>query len=319
MKKQLTIADPDHDRSDKLIPDLSIVLVCWNNKNYLEPCLRSLYAGQIRAHFDVIIVDNGSTDGSQTMLREQFPAVQLIQNDHNVGLGKASNQGIEATCGRYVLLLNNDTLVNGPSLDAMLAFLDENQQAGAVGGQILNPDGTVQSCYNNFSTLLEELLIATRLGELIAEGYPAIMRDDKVRAVGWISSACLMLRRMALDEIGLLDEEYFIYGDEADLQYRLKQAGWPIYYLPQTTIIHYGGRSMNRWSRRKMVYRGKMIFYKKHYGALRTVALRALLGGLSLAKLFWWGTLGAWPRWRKQAQREVRSNMDVVKLCYKLE
>lgn len=319
MEKELLTTPVEREPTNQLKPDLSIVLVCWNNKNYLEPCLHSLYEGKLHSQFDVVIVDNGSTDGSQAMLRERFPAVQLIQNDYNVGLGKASNQGIEATCGRHVLLLNNDTLVNGPSFDAMVAFLDENPQVGAVGGKIFNADGTVQSCYNNFSTLLEEFLIATRLGELIAEGYPAIVKDDQVRSVGWISSACLMVRRTALDEIGLLDEAYFIYGDEADLQYRLKQAGWLVYYLPSATIIHFGGRSMNRWSRRKMVYRGKMLFYKKHYGPLRTAALRALLGGLSLSKLFWWRIAGAWPRWREQAHKEMRSNIDVVKLCYKLE
>ncbi len=300
-------------------PDMSIILVCWNNKGYLKQCLQSLYATEMASCFDVVVVDNGSTDGSQLMLRTEFPAVRLIQNEENVGLGKASNQGIESSWGRYVLLLNNDTLVNGPSLDAMVAFMDANPQAGAVGGKIFNPDGTVQSCYNNFSTLLEEFLIATRLGELILEGYPAIIKDDQVRSVGWISSACLLLRRAALDQIGLLDEEYFIYGDEADLQYRLKRAGWSIYYLPDATIVHYGGRSMNRWSRRKMVYRGKMLFYQKHYSPLHAAALRALLGGLSLLKLLWWGIAGAWPRWRIQAQKEVRSNIDVVKLCYKLE
>ena len=201
--------------------DLSIVLVCWNNKDYLEPCLRSLYNGDLRSTFDVVAVDNGSTDGSQEMLRLKFPEVLIIQNEHNVGLGKASNQGIEVTHGRYVLLLNNDTIINGPSFDAMVHFLDEHPEAGAVGGQLLNPDGTVQSCYNNFPSLHEEFLIATRLGEHIWPGYPSNVDDTQVRSVDWMGSACLMLRRAALDMVGLLDEKYFIYGDEADLQYRL--------------------------------------------------------------------------------------------------
>lgn len=300
-------------------PDVSVVLVCWNNKHYLKPCLDSLYAATDKCHFEVVVVDNGSTDGSQGLLREAFPQVQLIQNERNTGLGKASNQGIAATTGRYVLLLNNDTLVKHATLDTMVAFLDAIPQAGAVGGRIFNPDGSVQTCYNNFSTLAEEFLIATRLGSLLAEGYPAIIHDDEVRAVGWISSACLMLRRTALKEIGLLDEAYFIYGDETDLQYRLKQAGWQVYYLPCDTIIHYGGRSMNRWSRRKMVYRGKILFYQKHYGFLRTAVLRALLGTLSIAKLCCWGIVSVLPHWRDQAQKEVTSNIDVVKLCYKVE
>lgn len=303
----------------EMVPDMSVVLVCWNNKNYLDPCLDSLYNGDLTSSFDVVVADNGSTDGSQEMLADKFPQIQVIQNGHNVGLSKASNQGIEATVGRYVLLLNNDTIVNGESLDSMVAYLDANPNAGAVGGKLLNPDGSIQSCFNNFSTLLEEFLIATRLGELLRDGYPSIVSGQKLRAVSWMSSACLLLRRSTLDEVGLLDEEYFIYGDEADLQYRIIKAGWQIYFLPHVTTIHYGGRSMNRWGRRKMVYRGKMLFYKKNYDLLRTSVLRLMLGSLSLTKLVIWGGAYALPKWRDRAQKELRSNTDVVKLCIKLE
>jgi N-acetylglucosaminyl-diphospho-decaprenol L-rhamnosyltransferase len=300
------------------VPDLSIVMVCWNDKDYLEPCLRSLYDSILHSTFDVVAVDNGSTDGSQEMLRKEFPEVQLIQNDHNAGLGKASNQGIEATRGRYVLLLNNDTIVNGPSFDAMVTFLDEHPEVAAVGGQLLNPDGTIQSNYNNFPTLREDFLIATRLGELLWPGYPANITDTQVRSVDWMGSACLMLRRDALDQVGLLDEEYFIYGDEADLQFRLKKAGWQNYYLPHATTIHYGGGSMNRWSRRRMVYRGHMLFYQKNYGPVRTGALRVMLAGLSLAKIGAWGAAFLLPGRRERARKELRSNVDVVKVCWKL-
>jgi N-acetylglucosaminyl-diphospho-decaprenol L-rhamnosyltransferase len=299
--------------------DLSVVLVCWNNKDYLEPCLYSLYEGGLRSHFDIVVVDNGSTDGSQAMLREKFPDVQLIQNDHNVGLGRASNQGIEATNGRHILLLNNDTLVNGPSLDAMVEFLDSHPEAGAVGGRLLNPDGSFQAGYANFSTLSEEFLIATRIGELLWPGYPSHIDVQREKSVGWLSSACLLVRRAALDQVGLLDEEYFIYGDEADLQYRLKQAGWQVCYLPTVTTIHYGGRSLDRWRRRKMVYRGKMLFYEKNYGPFRTGVLRILFGGLSMAKLLGWGTVVIAPRWRERAKKELRSNLDVVRLCWDLK
>jgi GT2 family glycosyltransferase len=297
------------------VPDMSIVLVCWNNKTYLEPCLNSLYQGGLRSSFDVVVVDNGSTDGSQAMLRQKFSQVQLIQNDSNVGLGRASNQGIEATRGRYVLLLNNDTLVNGPSLDAMVEFLDVTPKAGAAGGRLLNPDGSFQAGYADFSSLGEEFPIATRLGELFWEGYPSHKRDEQVKPVGWMSSACLLLRRAALEQVGLLNEEYFIYGDEADLQYRLNHAGWPVYYLPNVTTIHYGGRSMNRWGRRKMVYRGKMMFYRKNYGSFHTWILQAMLGGLSLIKILPWGIAFALPQWRERARRELNSNLEVMKLC----
>ena len=300
------------------VTDLSIVLVGWNNKAYLDPCLASLYESGLKCTFDVIVVDNGSTDGSQEMLREKYPQVDIIQNDSNVGLGKASNQGVESTNGRYILLLNNDTIVNGPSFDAMVDFLEKNPKAGGVGGKLMNPDGTIQAGYNSFSTLLEEFLVATRIGEYFRPGYPAVMDADGIKSVDWVGSACLMVRRAALDDVGLLDEGYFIYGDETDLQYRLKKAGWEIYFLPNVTTIHYGGRSMNRWSRRKMVYRGKMLFYQKHYGFLQTLILRILLGILSIGKLIPWVILLLVPSKHEIAKKELHSNVEVIGLCIKL-
>ncbi len=299
-------------------PDLSIILVGWNNKAYLDPCLVSLYEGGLKCNFDVVVVDNGSTDGSQKMLGEKYPQVVLIQNEDNVGLGKASNQGIEATKGKYILLLNNDTIVNGSSFDAMVDFLEQNPKVGGVGGKLMNPDGTIQAGYNYFSSLHEEFLVATRLGELIRSGYPAVMDANETKSVDWMGSACLMVRRSALDEVGLLDEGYFIYGDEADLQYRLKRGGWEIYFLPNATTIHYGGRSMDRWRRRKMVYRGKMLFYQKHYGFLKTLALRLMLGILSVAKLIPWAVMFILPNKRDIAQKELQSNMEVIRLCVTL-
>jgi N-acetylglucosaminyl-diphospho-decaprenol L-rhamnosyltransferase len=304
--------------STETIPDLSIVLVGWNNKTYLDPCLQSLYESGLRYSFDVVVVDNGSVDGSQEMLREKFPQVRIIQNGHNVGLGKASNQGIEATRGRYVLLLNNDTIVNGASFDALIAFMDQTPKAGAVGGKLLNPDGSVQACYNHFPTFREEFLIATRLGELLWDGYPANTTENRVKSVDWLGSACLMLRREALDQVGLLDEGYFIYGDEADLQYRMKKAGWSIYFLPGATTVHFGGRSLDRWRRRKMVYRGKMLFFQKNYGPLRSGMLRIMLALLSFFKLMAWGLAYLLPKWRGQVPKELQSNVDIIKLCWKL-
>jgi N-acetylglucosaminyl-diphospho-decaprenol L-rhamnosyltransferase len=318
MSSSMTQPEVQTSGTRNMGPTLSIILVCWNNKAYLDPCLKSLYDSGMKNTFDVVVVDNGSTDGSQQMLEEKYREIKIIQNTGNVGLGKASNQGIEATNGKYVLLLNNDTIVNGSSFDEMVDFLDQNPKAGAVGGKLLNSDGTVQACYNYFSTLKEEFFVATRLGELIRPGYPAIMNAEEVISVEWLGSACLMLRRSALDEVGLLDEEYFIYGDEADLQYRLKKAGWHIYYLPHATTIHFGGRSMDRWKRRKMVYRGKMIFYEKNYGSLQAFLLRCMLGVLSITKLAVWGIAFLVPAKREQANKELHSNLEVVQLCINL-
>jgi GT2 family glycosyltransferase len=121
-----------------------------------------------------------------------------------------------------------------------------------------------------------------------------------------------------LDEVGLLDERYFIYGDEADLQYRLKKAGWKVFYLPSVVTVHYGGRSMDRWRRRKMVYRGKMLFFWQNYGPFRTVLLRIMLATLSLAKMLVWGMAYVLPGRRELARKELHSNSEVLKLCWDL-
>lgn len=298
--------------------DVSIIMVSWNDKEYLKPCLDSVYRGGLRHSAEVIVVDNGSVDGSQAMLREQFPEVRLIQNEANVGLSRASNQGIAASRGRYLLLLNNDTLVDERSLDKMVDFLDAHPDAAAVGGRLLNPDSSLQAGYNRFSTLGEEFLVATRLGRFVSEIYPSQVEDHQAMAVDWLGSACLLLRREALQQVGLLDEDYFIYGDEVDLQYRLRKAGWGVYFLPSAHTIHFGGRSMDRWRRRRMVYRGKMLFYKKNYGLARTAMLRLMLGSLSLVKMLPWCTALAIPSWRHRATMELRSNLDVLRLCLTL-
>jgi len=306
------------DKSEEAPPDMSIILVCWNNKDYIEPCLLSIYDSSLKRSYDITVVDNGSTDGSQVMLREKFPEIKLIQNTGNVGLGKASNQGIEATKGKYVLLLNNDTIINGHSFEEMVIYLDVHPDAGAVGGKLLNPDGSFQAGYAKFSTIWEEFLITTGVGDRLWPGYPSHFDSSLVIPVDWLSSACLLLRRSALDQVGLLDENYFIYGDEADLQYRLNKNGWKVYYLPAATTIHYGGKSMNRWRRRKMVYRGKMLFYKKHYGPLKTGLLQLMFGGMSFLKLIGWGIASLIPKWHERSKLELHSNLEVIHLCINL-
>ena len=300
-------------------PACAIVIVCLNNRKYLQPCLRSLFDSAANNSFEVVVIDNGSTDGGPEMVRAFYPEVQLIQNGANLGLGRASNQGIEATRAPYILLLNDDTLVNGESLDLLVDYMRSTPDAGAVGGTLLNPDGSIQSGYNNFPTLWEEFLIATRLGEAIRPWYPSRPGGSETQAVDWMSSACLLLRREALLKTGFLDEAYFIYGDEADLQFRLAKAGWRMYHVPDSVTIHFGGRSMNRWRRRRMVYRGKMMFFLKSYGAFWTYILRGMLAGLTLLKVATWAVLWPFPPLRDRSQRELASNIDVLRLCITLE
>jgi GT2 family glycosyltransferase len=218
-----------------------------------------------------------------------------------------------------VLLLNNDTIVNRQALDLLVEFMDAHPEAGAAGGKLLNADGSFQSGYATFPNLLQEFLVVTRIGTSLWPGYPVHGDSKEIQAAGWLSSACLLVRRSVLDQVGLLDESYFIYGDEADLQYRINKAGWKVYYVPSSSIIHFGGKSLNRWGRRPRVYRGRLLFYQKNYGFLPTALLRTMLFVLTLLKLPLCYAFLCIPRYNDAAKKALRSNLDVMSLCVNLK
>lgn len=312
--------------------DLSVVLVNWNNRAYLEQCLESIEAASLRLSHDVVVADNGSTDGSQEMLARRFPGVRIVQNEGNVGVARGNNQGIRHSEGRHIFILNNDTVVNGRSVEAMVRFLDEHPEAGAAGGNLLNPDGTLQSSFCHFPTLWEEFLLVSHLGRRLNPFFPSYAgRAGQVREVDWISSASIVVRRTALEQIGLIDEEYFIYSDETDWQYRLWRAGWKVYYLPDVTTIHYGGGSFKPGDKRyTLVYRGRMLFARKHYGRLYSTVQRAMFASAALARLGLWSLARLMPRrlcrpsgrsgrWRAIAEMQIPSDRETLRLCFLLK
>ena len=294
--------------------DVSIVLVCYNSIKHLAPCLNSVYSSESRFSFEVIVVDNNSTDGSSDAIERLFPNVRLIRKSQNLGFAAGCNSGIESSRGRYVLLLNCDTLFDLSSLDEMVAFMDLHPDGGAAGGRLLNPDGSFQSGYSHFSTPLQELNIALGLAGLICPGYPAHHDSDEVVSVDWICAACILIRRSVFDEMGLLDEDYFMYSEEVDFQYRLKSDGWKIYYIPNIETIHMAGGNQNRWTRRQMVYRGKMLFYRKNYTRYKEILLRATLFLVSLTKLLFWCVARLGSDVSSRARTEIRSYYNVLKL-----
>ncbi|MCB1018385.1 MAG: glycosyltransferase family 2 protein [Bryobacterales bacterium] len=301
----------------KPTPRLSIVIVSWNTLSFLDPCLDSIYSVGLRFPFEILVVDNGSTDGTQERLRTRWPEVRLIQNVDNVGFAAGTNQGVAASQGDYALLLNPDTLVNAACLRSLVEFLDQTPNAAAAGGKLLNADGTFQASYSDFSTLWQEMMIASGLGAWIWRGYPSHHQPSKTIAADWITGACLIVRRDLYLQFGGLDEDYIMYSEEVDLQYRLKRSGWEIYYLPHVTTLHHGGGSQGRVRRRRMVYRGKLMFYCKNYGFLRQTGLRLMFAGAAVAKLAVW-SLGWFLRsLRSRAKAEIRSNVEVLELCWK--
>ncbi|MBC8447648.1 MAG: glycosyltransferase family 2 protein [Chloroflexi bacterium] len=225
--------------------DLSVIIVNYNTASLLRACLSALRQHPLRrGSMDVWVVDNGSQDDSAAMVGEQFPEVHLLANEVNRGFAAANNQAIRLSQGRYVLLLNPDTEVFPGTLDEMLRFMDEHPQAGVVGAQLLNPDGSVQTSCRAFPTLWAVFLRGSGLSRFFPRSRALrqyLMEDGdhgQTQEVDWLLGACLWMRRRTLDEVGWLDEGFFLYYEDIDWCYRARQAGWQIYYLPSARILH---------------------------------------------------------------------------------
>ncbi|MGA8620651.1 MAG: glycosyltransferase family 2 protein [Candidatus Sulfotelmatobacter sp.] len=229
--------------------DLSIVIVNWNATEYLRACLTSLYRKPRTVTFEVIVVDNGSYDGCEKVLREEFPGVIFVQSEKNLGFSRANNLGFSHASGELILFLNPDTEVVGDALERMISCAQSNSSAGAVGTRLLNTDGSLQtSCVQALPTIWNQLLDS----ELLRRAFPSwsiwgtralFNHDSQPIAVEAISGACFMVRRSVFEQVGLFDEEYFMYSDDVDLSWKIKSAGHLIFYLNGSEVIHHGGKS----------------------------------------------------------------------------
>jgi GT2 family glycosyltransferase len=275
---------------------LSIIIVSWNTSDLLAKCLASIYSHPPGCQFEVLIVDNNSTDNSVEMVRQQFPQVILFPNKHNIGFAPANNQAIRQSSGQYTLLLNPDTEVHAGTLETLVNFLDENSAVGAVGPLTLNPDSSLQtSCYP-LPTLAREFWRLFHLDKFYPYGSYNMSKWDRntKRQVDALLGACLMVRKTIMDEIGLLDEDYFIYSEEIDLCYRVQKAGWTLYWVPQAQIIHYGGQSTKQVAAEMFLrlYQGKVLYFQKHYSWLTVQLYKIIIMAASLPRLLM--SLFAW-------------------------
>jgi GT2 family glycosyltransferase len=278
--------------------DVAIVLVSWNTRDLLLACLDSLpdAVGALRA--DVWVVDNHSADDSVAAVHAWLQAevalpVHIIENAHNAGFAAANNQAIAVSTGRYVLLLNSDTIARPASIERLVRFADEHPGVGLVGAMLLNPDGSYQGSFADFPSLWSELLSASGLGErLFGRWYPNYGpgQAQAARQVDYIQGACMLARRAAVEQVGLLDEAYFMYNEETDWCLRMRRAGWETWYAPGARIVHYGGQSTKqvRHAMVQALYRSKVRFFHKHYGPLPAALLRASFVTVLRAK---WVTL----------------------------
>ncbi|MCW5821611.1 MAG: glycosyltransferase family 2 protein [Cyanobacteria bacterium TGS_CYA1] len=258
-----------------MTPLVSIVIVNWKTPDLLMACIESIKTNDTGyKDFEFLIVDNNSQDGSVELISKNYPEIFLLANDENLGFSIACNQVIPRAKGKYVLLLNPDTLVEDNAISKLRAFLDERSECGAVGPKVLNPDGTLQlACRRSFPSLESAFYRVTYLSRIFPNNktfskYNLTHADpDKELEVDALSGSCMMVRKDIVDRIGLLDEDIFMFGEDIDWCWRVKEDGYKVIYFPQSVVYHIHGAS----SRLRPIgatinlHKGMEVFYRKHY------------------------------------------------------
>ncbi|MCD6204220.1 MAG: glycosyltransferase [Candidatus Marinimicrobia bacterium] len=253
---------------------ISVIIVSYNVKEFLQQCILSLKNALSNINHEIIVVDNNSVDGTTEIIKYKFPEIRLIENDENRGFAAACNQGLKESGGEYLLLLNPDTMIQEDTVSTLIDFFERVPDAGAAGCKILNADGSLQlACRRSFPTPLVALPKLLGLSRLFPKvkifgKYNLTYEDpDKLIEVDAISGSFLMFRREVYEKIQGLDETFFMYGEDLDYCYRIKKAGWKIYYVPDTKIIHYKGESAKLASFDNFIifYKAMDIFVKKHF------------------------------------------------------
>jgi len=276
--------------------DVSVIIVNWNTEDLLQECLQSVFEAPQTIDLEVIVVDNASSDGSVAMVEKAFPQVKLVQNPDNKGFAAANNQGMALAQGRYILLLNSDTVVLDDAIGATTRFADAHDDVAVTGCRVLNADRSLQPTCFMYPSLLNMLLSSSYLYKL----FPKSRFFGRERMTWWdrtdtrdvdVVTGCFMLvRRDAIDQVGCLDESFHMYGEETDWCYRFKEAGWRVVFAPDGEIVHYGGAS----SRQKpaemtLQLRGSiLLFLKKHRGILSYAVARVLVALYFFLRIPYW-------------------------------
>ena len=255
---------------------LSIIIVNYNTEDLLRRCLSAVNGRNHQFPIETLVVDNGSRDGSVSMVRRDFPEVGLIENKENVGFAKANNMGLEVARGDYILLLNSDTKVLGDALPKLVTFLNSHPDVAVVSGRLVYPDFSDQGVARTFPTPLNALFgrrsILTKLfpNNKYSKRYMVSRQNQSGEPfeVDWVSGACLMARKTVVEEVGRLDDGFFMYWEDADLCYRIKQKNWKIYCIPEAIVIHFEGKSSQKQKNSRMIIEfNKSVYryYRKHH------------------------------------------------------
>lgn len=269
--------------------DISVIIVNWNTRDMLINCIRSVYKTVNSHSYEIWVVDNGSTDGSVEAAVAQFHQIKIIPNKENLGFAKANNQALRVMNGRYAVLLNTDTLLTDRTIDIIIEFMDRNEAVGICGGQLLNTDGTRQNSIANIPTLATELLNKSLLRKLFPQKYPGKEQDFREPVeVESVIGACMVVRRKAIEETGLMDEDYFFFLEETDWCLNMRKNGWKVFHHPEAKIYHLQGQSVGKVNERARIeyWISRYIFFLKNYGRTKLIFLKSgLLTRLAVAIL----------------------------------
>lgn len=232
-------------KSHKIV--LSIIIVNWNNKKILQDCLESIYNTQINYSYEIIVVDNNSEDDSVTLIKNKFSDVILIENNKNYGFAKANNQAIKIARSNHILLLNNDTVIaQNDCFGNMVRFMQENPRVGVLGCKLLYPDGTLQNLGEKFPSVWEVFKNQILFFKTWKRLRKNKEKDNVFKRANYVSGACLLTRREVFKKVGMLKEDYFMYGEDAEFCYRVYKAGWEIGVLANENIIHLHSKSTEK-------------------------------------------------------------------------
>jgi len=245
--------------------DLTIVIVNYNTKELTADCVESVYKTVKGISFEIFVVDNASSDGSVDFIRSKYPRINLVANRENLGFAAANNQALRIMQGRYALLLNSDTVLTEDAVKRLFSFMEGHAEAAMACGQLLNRDGTKQNSIANFPDLLTLIFNVPVLEFLFPQKFPSkrYTYSQPIEIDSGIG-ACLMVRRGALEQVGMLDERYFFFLEETDWALQMKKAGWKIFHVPGAFIYHLQGQSIGHNIRSRILfYRSRYIFFRK--------------------------------------------------------
>ncbi len=300
--------------------DVTVAIVNWNTRDELRECIASALRHYRDFTYEIVVVDNASADGSAEMVRREFPEVRLIENRENAGFAVANNQIMREAKGRHILLLNSDTITVDNSVKLLIDYADQHPRAGIVGGRLLNRDGSFQASHARFPSLWTEFLLTTGLGKrFIQPSYPSYGEVEEPCQADWVGGAFLLARSEAIDEVGMLDEAFFMYSEETDWCYRMKKKGWEVHHLPPAKVVHLLGASSAKSEEpllRRLVL-SRVKFYSKHNNALLSMVYRAFLASAHLVKAAIWQVRCLLGRGSKadEARRLSRLNLNIAKLA----